>query len=281
MAEILNTQLVYDEIKNKLKESFSKLSKSRKIALASVSAGEDYSAGVYMSSQKKLAAELGVEYLSVNLDKNISFEDFAKKVQELNSNPAVTGIILTKPFPSGWVEGKVFGLIDQYKDVEGVNPFNLGLLLFKEGVAEFISPTVLSILKFLEMSKEPLVSKEAVIVGASLLIGKPLSIILTNQGATVTLTHILTKDLEAHIRKADIIISAVGKPHLIKGSWIKKGAVIVDVGTGKKDGKICGDLEFEAAKVNAAVITPVPGGVGKLTPLFLFKNLELAAQLKK
>jgi methylenetetrahydrofolate dehydrogenase (NADP+)/methenyltetrahydrofolate cyclohydrolase len=280
MAEILNTQIVYDEIKTKLKESFAKLSKSRKITLASVSVGEDYSAGVYMSSQRKLAAELGVEYLSVNLDKNISFDDFAKKVQELNSNPAVTGIILTKPFPSGWVEGRAFGLIDQHKDVEGVNPYNLGLLLFKDGVAEFISPTVLSILKFLEMSKEPLASKEAVIVGASLLIGKPLSIILTNQGATVTLTHILTKDLESHIKKADLIISAVGKPHMIKGSWIKKGAVIVDVGTGKKDGKICGDLEFEAAKERAAFITPVPGGVGKLTPLFLFKNLELAATIK-
>lgn len=271
MAKIIEAKEIYDILKERLKSSLSSLPT---LTLASVTIGKNYSSQVYRASQKKLAENLGVKYLSVELPQDISTKDALSKIQSLNKNKKITGIVANKPFPSNFTEELVFSAIDYKKDIEGMNPYNLGLLFIGEPL--FVSPTVLSILEFIKMSGIDLYGKQVAIVGFSTLIGKPLALILGRKLATVTITHIGTYEsgkLPFCIKNSDIVVSAVGKPHIIKGDWIKKGSVIIDVGIGEINGKVVGDIEFEKAKKKAGFITPVPGGVGKLTSLFLFKNL--------
>jgi len=273
MAELLKASLVYESLKDEIKKSSPK-----GIAIASVRIGEDYASSVYFSQQEKLAKEVGIDYKSVHLPGHVTLKQLAKELSALNEEKKVKGIVINKPFPVEWREEDVFSLIDKDKDIEGMNPYNLGLLF--TGRPNFISPTVRSILKFIEISRVDLRGAEVTLVGASLLIGKPLAIILANLFATVRLTHVATyeKDMLAtHVKAADVVVTCVGKPGLIEGAWIKKGAVVVDVGIGHKNGKICGDVEFDEACKKAGFITPVPGGVGKLTTLFLFENLLKAA----
>ena len=273
MAELLKASLVYDSLKNEIKKSSPK-----GIEIASVRIGDDYASQVYFSQQEKLAAEVGIAYKSVQLPGHVTLKQLGKEIDALNKDEKVKGIVINKPFPSEWREEDVFSLISTNKDIEGMNPYNLGLLF--TGRPNFISPTVRSILKFIELSRIDLRGAEVTLVGASLLIGKPLAIILSNMFATVRLTHVATYEkglLENHVKKGDVVVTCVGKPDLIKGAWLKKGAVVIDVGIGHKDGKICGDVEFEEACKVAGYITPVPGGVGKLTTLFLFENLLKAA----
>ena len=273
MAEILKASLIYDSLKDEIKKA-----SPHGVALASVRIGDDYASHVYFSQQEKLAKDVEITYRSVHLPGNISLQDFGREIKKLNNDSDIKGIVINKPFPVDWKEEDVFSLIDAHKDIEGMNPYNLGLLF--TGRPNFISPTVRSVLKFIELSAVELRGAEVALVGASLLIGKPLAIILSNMLATVRLTHVATFEkglLEDHVKKADIVITCVGKPEIIKGSWFKKGAVVVDVGIGHKDGKICGDVEFDEACKIAGFITPVPGGVGRLTTLFLFENLLKAA----
>ena len=268
---ILEAKEIYDVLKERLR---ARLKSLPTLTLASLTIGKNYSSQVYRASQKKLAESLGVKYLSLELPQNIRVKDALAKIQSFNKNKKITGIVANKPFPSNFTEEIIFSTIDYKKDIEGMNPYNLGLLFVGEPL--FISPTVLSILEFIKMSGIDLYGKQVTIVGFSTLIGKPLALILGRKLATVTITHIGTYEsgkLPFYVKNSDIVVSAVGKPHIIKGEWIKKGAVIIDVGIGKLNNKVVGDIEFEAAKKKAAFITPVPGGVGKLTSLFLFKNL--------
>jgi len=271
MAKVLKAKEIYDILKERLK---ARLKATPTLTLASVSIGKNYSSQVYRASQRRLAENLGVKYLSLELPQNISIKDALTKIESLNKNKKITGIVANKPFPSNFTEELIFSTIDHKKDIEGMNPYNLGLLFVGEPL--FVSPTVLSILEFIKMSGIDLYGKQVTIVGFSTLIGKPLTLILGRKLATVTITHIGTYEsgkLPFYIKNSDIVVSAVGKPHIIKGEWIKKGSVVIDVGIGEFNGKVVGDIEFEKAKRRAAFITPVPGGVGKLTSLFLFKNL--------
>lgn len=271
MAEILKAKETYDSLKLWLKD---KLSQLPQLTLASLTIGKNYSSQVYRLSQAKLAKELGVKYLSIELPQNTPLKDVTARLKDLNKNKKITAIVANKPFPPNFTEEAIFSAIDYKKDIEGMNPYNLGLLFVGEPL--FISPTVLSILEFIKMTEVTLRGKDVTIVGFSTLIGKPLALILGRKLATVNITHIGTYEadrLPFYIKNADIIISAVGKPHIIKGEWVKKGAIAIDVGIGSKDGKVVGDINFEVAQKRASFITPVPGGVGKLTSLFLFKNL--------
>jgi len=277
MAEILAIEKFCEELQGRLKKERKSLGA---LKLASVSVGDNFATQSYLSSQRKVAQELEVEYLAVTLKEDVSWESALSKIQELNGDKEVTGIIINKPFPSSWKENAIFSALSFKKDIEGMSPYNLGRLLQKDPL--FISPTALAVLECIKKSKLDLYGKEVTIVGFSSIIGKPLSVILADKFATVSITHIGTYEkgsLPAHIKAADIVISAVGKPHLIKGEWIKKGAVVIDVGVGQLKGKLVGDVEFEAANKKASLITPVPGGVGKLTTLFLFSNLFKAVQL--
>jgi len=276
MEKGLEVKQVYEKLKEQIKREVSALGQ---LTLASVRIGHDYSSGVYLSQQEKIALELGIDYLAVTLTPEAPLDKVLQKIEELNKDNNVTGIVLNKPFPVEWKEGVIFSAIDSQKDVEGVNPYNLGMLLI--GKPKFISPTVMSVLEFLNIADIDLYAREVTIVGSSVLIGKPLAIILANNFATVSITHIATYEkgrLPFYVNNADILISAVGKPYFIRGEWIKEGAVVIDVGVGQKDGKLTGDVEFDEAAQRASFITPVPGGVGKFTTLFLFENLIKAKQ---
>jgi methylenetetrahydrofolate dehydrogenase (NADP+)/methenyltetrahydrofolate cyclohydrolase len=257
--------------------------------------GQDESIKAYRLSQKKIADELGVEFRAIDLKSDITFQDLELEIRKLNEDESITGIIINKPFPFG-SEEDVFSLIDESKDVEGVNPANLGkLFLGNKGIADVISetpeaillpPTVGSVLDilFLALGDSDIYGKKVTIVGFSSIIGKPLALLLANSFATVSIAHIATYekgDLASYVKGADILISAVGEPDLIKGAWIKEGAIVIDVGTSKNGNEITGDVEFEEASRKAAIITPVPGGVGKLTTLFLYHNLMLIRLRRK
>jgi len=276
MAKILDAQKFYDEFKSKLKAQIRNLPG---LTLASFSIGKNYSCQVYRVSQKKLADELGVKYLSIELAEGTPLKEITTRIKDANNDKKITGIVANKPFPLTVSEEEIFSAIDYKKDIEGMNPYNLGLLFIGEPL--FISPTVLSALEFIKMTGVKLYGKDVTIVGFSTLIGKPLALILGRKFATVNITHIATfesKRLPFYIKNADIVISAVGIPNLIKGAWLKKGSIAIDVGIGRKNSKTVGDVELEKAITKVSYITPVPGGVGKLTSLFLFKNLIDAYQ---
>lgn len=277
MAVILDSHDSY----NKLEREVKKLIGGRKLCLASVAVGENYSTGVYRFSQKKAALKLGVRYRSIDFPLNVSFRKFKEEVNKLNREKTITGIILNKPFPSAWKDVAVFSLLDEKKDIEGMHPVNIGK--FFMGEPRFISPTVLSVLELLSPCIGKNYSgKKVTLVGFSSLIGKPLALFLADNFATVSVTHIATYQagfLPAYVNGADILISAVGKPHIIKGEWIKEGAVVIDVGTGEKDSVLTGDVEFDVAKEKASFITPMTGGIGKLTVMFLYYNLAKAGKI--
>jgi len=283
---VVDIEKRYAELETSIKKSVESLGS---LCLASVVVGEDKSAQAYITIQEKLAKAFGIKFLLVSLDKDIVLKDFQLEIKELNEDKTVTGIIINKPFPFG-LEEEIFSLIAEDKDVEGVHPNNLGKLFIGNfAIAELLAksvdnillpPTVRSILDILYLSSSINVrGKKITLVGFSSIIGKPLALLLANEFATVSIAHIGTYesgDLPFYVANADIVISAVGKPEIIKGEWIKKGTVVIDVGMGQVDGKLCGDVEFKEAKEKASFITPVPGGVGKLTPLYLYLNLVLA-----
>ncbi len=276
MAVILDAQNICKNLEAQIREDLKSLSK---VCLASVAVGKDYSACIYRSAQRRIAGELGIEYLSIDLKEDVCFKEFAAAIKGLNQDKKITGIILNKPFPVGFKDEDVFSLLDEKKDVEGMHPANLGKFFMGEN--RIVSPTVLSIMKLLEASEVDLRGKRVTIVGFSSIIGKPLSLLLGNEFATVSITHIETYnkgDLPFYVKNADILISAAGVPQLIKGEWIKEGAVVIDVGTAESAGKVTGDVEFAEAKKQAAFITPVPGGVGRLTAMCLFDNLVFLAK---
>jgi len=286
MAKIIDVQQL---CARREKEVRSQLASLPQLCLASVAVGKDESAQSYRVSQKKLAESLKVKYLPVDLASSADFSAVSAKIRELNNDPKVTGIILNKPFPFLLKDEQIFSLLDERKDVEGMHPANLSRFLIGKyqdpGSMLCVSPTVLSVIEILDAvmtaSAQEYRGKFVTLVGASILIGKPLALFLADKLATVCLTHVGTtrKDLRRMVRNAEILISAAGKPGLIKGSWIKDGAIVIDVSTVKVGNKLTGDVEFEEASRRAAYITPVPGGVGKLTPVFLFSNLVTAARL--
>jgi len=277
MAIIFNAQEKYYFLLAQIK---AELENMPKLCLASVAIGKDISAQSYRLAQEKLAKELNIEYRPLDRESDFPFNEFKTEIKSLNNESGVTGIILNKPFPPQWNDVDAFSLLSEEKDIEGMHPGNLGRFFL--GQPKFISPTALSVIEIIKESGVELYGAKVTLVGFSPLIGRPLALWLGNEFATVSITHIATDkkgDIPFYISGADIVISAVGKPDLIKGEWIKKGAVVIDVGIGHKDNKVSGDIEFDKAKEKAAFITPVPGGVGKLTTIFLYKNLVSAYKL--
>ena len=277
MAVEVNFKEIYEKIKQALLREREGL---ENLGLASVCFGDDQASGAYISSQQKLAQELNVDYKVVSLSSDISLHEAIAEIEALNKDKTINGIIVNRPFPSQIEADELLSALDRKKDIEGMHPDNLGRLMAARPL--FISPTVRSVLECLKQSGVQLYGKKVTIVNNSVLIGKPLAMILTDEFATVSIAHIATSekgDLPKFIKEADIVITAVGKPGVIKAEWIKESAVVIDVGTATKEGKLAGDVEFDKANKKASFITPVPGGVGKLTPLFLFANLFKAKEL--
>jgi len=241
--------------------------------LVAIELDHSSSFSVYTKSQEKIAKSIGMEYDLISLHDGASQEELIKKIQELNDDKSVTGIILQSPLPKRFDFIETISYIAADKDVEGINPQNKGkMLLSANGV---MPPTASAAVELVEASGIDLNGKEAVVVGHSRIVGKPVAMLLLDRLATVTVCHIATANrgnLKDHIKTAEVLVVAVGKPSIIKGEWIKKNAVVVDVGINRVDGKIVGDVEFDVAKEHASYITPVPGGVGPLTTAILMRN---------
>jgi methylenetetrahydrofolate dehydrogenase (NADP+)/methenyltetrahydrofolate cyclohydrolase len=278
MAKLLEGRLIADKIKEQLRQEVASL--KDKPVLASIMVGDNAGAEAYVKSQKKAAEGLGIEYQFHKLGGDTNETQLTETIKKLNADKSVKGIIIQMPLPAQIDYKKISEFIMPEKDVEGLHPANIGKIVF--GKSRILPCTPAAVMELLKETGSDLYGKEVVVVGHSEIVGKPLALLLLDKFATVTVCHIGTSKagkLEEHVRKAEILIVAVGKAGLIKGEWIKEGAIVIDVGINRVGDKIVGDVEFEAAEKRASWITPVPGGVGPLTVTMLMRNLVEAAKL--
>ena len=258
----------------------------RPVRLVALLVGDNPAARVYAENQKRTCAQVGIDYRLHQLPAETTRAELWQIIRGLNCDPAITGIFLHSPLPNGLDLQEAQYQIDVLKDVEGVNPANIGHVVYGHTI---IAPcTALAVIELINSTGIDLTGKEVAVVGASRIVGRPLSLLLTERNATVTLCHIHTKDTPAHCRSADVIVVAVGKPGLIRASHVKPGAVVIDVGInrvkitdafGKVTEKTVGDVDFEEVSAVASHITPVPGGVGPMTVAILLRNTLRAARL--
>ncbi|MCM8759105.1 MAG: bifunctional 5,10-methylenetetrahydrofolate dehydrogenase/5,10-methenyltetrahydrofolate cyclohydrolase [Candidatus Omnitrophica bacterium] len=279
-AQILAGKEIAERIKQEVKNEIEFLKQKGIIPkLVAVQIGENPSSAVYLNAQKKSCQSIGINHEVISLASNISESELIGFIQKLNQDREITGIILQLPLPQGIDVRKVQSTIAVEKDVEGVNPANLGWIIYGR---PFLAPcTALAVKELIDSTNIDLYGKEVVMVGHSDIVGKPVALLLVDKFATVSICHIATSEhgmLETHVKMAEILIVAVGKAHLIKGDWIKEGAIVIDVGINKLGDKIVGDVEFETAKEKASWITPVPGGVGPVTTAILLRNTIKAAK---
>ena len=247
----------------------------RKAGLAVVLVGEDPASAVYVRSKGKATVAAGMASFEHRLDASVSEQDLLALVDALNADPAVDGILVQLPLPKHIRESVVIERIVPEKDVDGFHPVNAGRLA--TGLAGFVPCTPLGCLMLLRDELGDLTGKDAVVIGRSNIVGKPMAALLTQASATVTVAHSRTKDLAGHVSRADVVVAAVGIPHFVKGEWLKPGATVIDVGINRTDDGLVGDVDFDSAASVAAAITPVPGGVGPMTIAVLLRNTLVAA----
>jgi methylenetetrahydrofolate dehydrogenase (NADP+)/methenyltetrahydrofolate cyclohydrolase len=279
LAKLLEGKVIAEGIKEKIKQEIKDL--ARPPVLASVLLGDNAGAQSYAKSQGKTAENLGIVYQLHNLAQDVTEEALIGFIQKLNADKNINGIIIQMPLPEGIDYKRISQFILPEKDVEGIHPANIGKIVF--GKATILPCTAASVMELLKVTGVDLYGKEVVVVGHSEIVGKPLALLLLDKFATVSVCHIGTSKagkLEEHVRQAEVLIVAVGKAGLIKGDWIKEGAIVIDVGINRVGDKIVGDVEFEKAQERAAFITPVPGGVGPLTVTILMRNLLEAKRLQ-
>jgi methylenetetrahydrofolate dehydrogenase (NADP+)/methenyltetrahydrofolate cyclohydrolase len=244
--------------------------------LAVVLVGEDPASQIYVRNKKRAADDVGIASRDFLFPAGCSQAELTETIRTINADPSVHGILLQLPLPKGLDENEAVNAIAPAKDADGLHPMSLGNLL--AGKPSMVPCTPGGCLEILDHYGIPLEGAEAVVVGRSRLVGKPLAQLLLARNATVTMCHTRTRDLAAHCRRADILCVAAGRPHFITGDMVKAGAVIIDVGVNRLDtGKLAGDVDFESASKQARAITPVPGGVGLMTVAMLMKNTLLAA----
>jgi methylenetetrahydrofolate dehydrogenase (NADP+)/methenyltetrahydrofolate cyclohydrolase len=245
--------------------------------LAVVLAGDDPASQVYVRLKTQACAEAGFRTFDHRLPATVTEPELLALVERLNRDPEVDGILVQVPLPPGIDERRVLLTVDPRKDVDGFHPENLGRLLM--GEPRFVACTPLGVMRLLEEARTPLRSADAVVIGRSNIVGKPMAALLVAADATVTICHSKTRDLAERVRRADVVIAAAGRPRLVQGDWIKPGATVIDVGTNRgPDGKLVGDVDTAAAATRAGVITPVPGGVGPMTIAMLLSNTLAAAR---
>jgi len=271
---ILDGNAVANAVKDELKHRIADLkAKGITPCLATILVGDDPSSETYVRMKGNACARLGIDSKKIHLDKDTTTEELLDVINQLNEDKNVHGILLQHPVPHQIDERKAFEAIDIEKDVDGVTSFGYGQTAL--GFGKYPSCTPAAILKIMEYYHIDASGKHAVVVGRSPILGKPVSALLLNQDATVTTCHSRTKDLASHVKQADIIIAAVGKPNFIQGDWVKEGAVILDAGYNK--GNI-GDVDYDACLEKASAITPVPGGVGPVTISMLLKHTVDSAE---
>lgn len=275
MAELIDGKLISSQIKDECKEKVASLKeKGIEVTLAVIQVGEDPASSVYVNNKKKACEYIGANSLSYNLPEDSTQEELLKIIDDLNNDPKVDGILVQLPLPKHFDEDEVIRRINPDKDVDGFHPINVGRLSI--GEKGFVSCTPAGIIELLKRSNVEIEGKECVIIGRSNIVGKPMSMLMLRENATVTVCHSRTKNLKEVTKRADILIVAIGKPKMIDASYVKDGAVVIDVGIHRPDPdskKLCGDVDFESVEPIASKITPVPGGVGPMTIAMLMSNL--------
>lgn len=277
MTIILDGKALAEKIYTEIAEKVSHLSTPPKLVVILV--GEHPASSVYVKNKEKSCEKSGIASEVVRFTETVSEEALLEKISELNKDENVSGIIVQLPLPAHISPQKVIHAIDPKKDADGFHPTNLGeMFLSKEG--ELLPPaTPGGIIRLLEEYKIGISGMNAVVIGRSNIVGKPIATMLLNRNATVTVCHSKTKDLSSYTSKADLLIVAIGKPEMITGEMVKQGAIVIDVGIHRKeDGSLCGDVDFKSVSPKASFITPVPGGVGPMTVATLIENAYRAQQ---
>ena len=273
MAELIDGKKISQDLKDEVKEKVAELkAQGVEVTLAVILVGNDPASTVYVGNKKKACEYTGINSKSFELPEETTQEELMKLIKDLNEDDSVNGILVQLPLPKHLDEDKVIRAISPDKDVDGFHPESVGRLSI--GVPGFVSCTPAGVIELLKRSGTVLDGANAVVVGRSNIVGKPMSVLLLRENATVTICHSHTKNLKEICKAADILVVAIGQPKFIDGSYIKEGATVIDVGIHRIDGtkKLCGDVDFDSAAEVAGKITPVPGGVGPMTIAELMNN---------
>lgn len=272
MAEIIDGKMISKLIKDECKERVAAYkAEGKEICLAVIQVGNDPASSVYVNNKKKACAYIGIGSLSYELPEETTQEELIDLIWELNERKDVNGILVQLPVPGHIDENAIIKAIDPQKDVDGFHPQSVGALCI--GQPGFVSCTPAGIIELLKRSHVDICGKNCVVIGRSNIVGKPMALLMLRENATVTIAHSKTQNLKEICRQADILIVAIGKPRYIDASYVKEGAVVIDVGIHRNaENKLCGDVDFESVSEVASAITPVPGGVGPMTIAMLMKN---------
>ncbi len=281
-AKIIDGKAIAEDLLNNIKAKIEVRIAAGKRApcLAVVLVGADAASAIYVRNKRIACEKVGIRSISYDLPASISEYDLFSLIDNLNNDPTVDGFLVQSPLPPHISEEQLIERISAGKDVDGFHPYNIGRLAVRQPTLRSCTP--FGVIKMLQAANIELMGLDAVIIGVSNHVGRPMALELLLAGCTTTSCHRHTKDLASKVKRADLIVAAAGKPGLIRGDWIKSGAIVVDIGINRlADGSICGDVDFKAAKQRASYITPVPGGVGPMTVATLMENTLLALELSE
>ena len=281
MAKIIDGKAISLAIKDQLKEKLAEYTiKGIDITLAVVKVGNDPASAVYVRNKEKACEYVGINSRTLALPEETTQEELLNIVRELNEDDTVNGILVQLPLPKHIDESEVLLAINSTKDVDGFHPVNVGKMVIGEDT--FLPCTPAGIIEMLKRSDIDIEGKECVVIGSSNIVGKPMSLLMLKENATVTIAHSRTKDLKEVTKRADILVAAIGKPKFVTADYVKEGAVVIDVGMDRdENGKLCGDVDFESVEPKVSAITPVPGGVGPMTVTMLLVNCLRSVELNK
>ena len=281
MAEIISGKIVSEKLRSELKDEIAEFKNKNGVTpgLAVVMVGNNPASAVYVKNKHKACLDVGIESYQIEFPEDITEEQLLSKIDELNADDKVNGILVQLPLPSGISEERVIERISPEKDVDAFHPSNVGRIMI--GNYSFLPCTPAGIISLLDHYKIEISGKRCAVVGRSNIVGKPMALLLTERNGTVTLCHSRTKNLDMILRESDIVVVAIGKAEFLRADMIKPGAVVIDVGINRtSDGKLVGDVAFGEVSQVASMITPVPGGVGPMTITTLLQNTLLAAKMQ-
>lgn len=279
MAKLIDGKVISKQIKDELKEKVAALkAEGKEIGMAVIQVGNDPASSVYVGNKKKACEYIGIRSESYELPEETTQEELLTLIDKLNQDENIHGILVQLPVPEHIDEDTVIKAISPKKDVDGFHPQSVGALSI--GQPGFVSCTPAGIIQLLKRSNVEIEGKECVVIGRSNIVGKPMALLLLRENGTVTITHSKTKNLKEVCKRADILVVAIGRPKMIDASYVKEGAVVIDVGIHRNENnKLCGDVDFESVEPVASAITPVPGGVGPMTIAMLMNNCVEAATM--
>jgi len=281
-AQIINGKAIADNLLDSIKERINQrlLANKRAPGLAVILLGEDPASAIYVRNKRLACEKVGIRSVAYNLPATTTEQELLALITQLNQDNTIDGILVQSPLPPQIEEEHIIECISPNKDVDGFHPYNIGRLAVRQPTLRSCTP--FGVIKMLEASGINLMGLDAVVVGVSNHVGRPMGLELLLAGCTVTSCHRHTKELAKMVAHADLVVAAAGKPGLIKGEWIKSGAIVIDIGINRlEDGRICGDVDFNVAKERAGWITPVPGGVGPMTVATLMENTLLSLELSE